>query len=162
MTFPVTSAKVLSLGDILAMTSGTGTVADANTNALVSTVVGICAEAKASVATAGINDVVLCHLALPGVLFLGNMVGGAATDYGTPAQADLTWVAASPHDTVELTTEAFPAVNQADVTVSTSYVRCFAFAREQAKGANIALAASSPVNPRVIFNFATTVFNINA
>lgn len=156
LSFPITSAKPITAGDVIIMTSGK--VLDGNTAQSASTIVGIAAEPKASVATAGDNDQLLVFPAYGGTLFIGNFVGGAGTDYSTNAYTDI--APATLYDTVELTVGAFAAVNFADTTGGQCKV--VQYAREQMGGLPFKGVGTTPltINPRVIFKFASTIFQV--
>lgn len=156
MSFPITSAKPITAGDVIIMTSGKAL--DDNDAQAASTIIGIAAEAKASVASAGDNDQLLVFPAFGGTLFIGNFVGGAGTDYSTNAYTDIT--PATLYDTVELTTYVFAAINQADPTGGQCKV--VQYAREQMGGKPFVGVGNTPltINPRVVFKFASTIFQV--
>lgn len=152
MAFPITSAKPMTKGDIVIMTSGK--VLDDNDAQSASVIVGIAAEAKASIASAVDTDMLLVHIALPGRLFVGSMVDGAGTDSIDPAYADI--APATLYDTVETTVGTFAAINFTDTTGG--QIKVIKFATEQARGINFISGTGGTINPRVLFHFASTIF----
>ena len=152
MSFPITSAKPITKGDVITMTSGK--VLDGNTQQAASVIVGIAAEPKASIASALDSDMLLVHVALPGRLFVGNMTDGVATDSIDPAYADI--APATLYDTAETTIGTFAVINFPDTT--SGQIKVVKFADEQANGKRFISGTGGTINPRVIFHFASTIF----
>ncbi len=144
------NSEVITIGDIIAYS--TGKVVDTNT-AIGDIVVGIAMENKTAAASAGVTDLINVALALPGAVFMGSMVGGAATDK-TGFTMGTDNGAATNFDTVELTVEGYPAINAADSTGGACLV--IGPAIQQFRG--LALNLSTTVNPRVYFTFMNTFF----
>lgn len=152
LSVPYTSSNAIKKGDILVLTSGLAI--SGNNNQSDATVLGVAMEAKASTAGLVFKDQVLIAAALPGALFSGSFVGGAATDYTANTVTHIN----GRHDSV-LGTDAYSAFILVDQsTTATGQLNVFQFANEQLNGNTFTFSGTTIKNPRVIFSFRSSIF----
>lgn len=147
LAIPVTAATAYNVGDVIAIAAGRATLAAAAST----TIIGVALNKVAAIAAPTNQDVLLIAPALPGALFLGTFVGGAATDVtATDAMVGATTL----YDIVVETDTggSIYCVNQGDPTGA--MCRVLAYPLAQTRGRIFATGVT--VNPQVVFSFDTT------
>ena len=144
LAIPVTAATAYNVGDVVAIAAGKATLAVAGST----TILGVVLNKVAAIASPSEQDVVLIAPALPGALFVGTFVGGAATDVtATDAMVGTTTL----YDIVveSDTGGSIYCVNQADTTGA--MCRVIAYPLGQTRGR--LYDSGVTLNPQVVFSF---------
>jgi len=178
LDFPVTASDTYKVGDIVTLASGVAHTLDtAQGDAVILGIAmpkGVAFQATNALhtqqvmgATVDFPDKILVGVALPGTIFEGNLVAGAATNY----TANTAVIAgANPLDTV-LGTDTYAAwlhINTADTTgggaTSIAQINVLRYCNTQLHKTTLTpttftFTTTNVVNPRVDFVFRTTYFN---
>lgn len=157
LPFALNTSQTVGVGDVLVMSSGKASVGNSDPDS--NTIIGVAVDRKTTAGSVTDDDFVGVACATPGQVFIGSLVGGAATDqtsftYGTHTNAGF--------DLIELTVEGYAAIDGGDTTPNTGQLPAYILgpAREQLKGANFSasgVSATNP-NPRVYFVFSQSIF----
>lgn len=166
---PTKAAQAWLPGDLVCIDTGTGlaevAIAAAPGSVAAQAVIGVCLEQKAAIAAPTLSDTIMVAPCVPGAIFEGSMVAGVATDY-TYASGDLLntliyhfdiCTAAAPLRAMPVLTTA-GAINTGIPLTARIMAKVIAISPNQSGGQSATTASIK--NPRVLFSFINTPFNV--
>lgn len=156
MEFPCKASEAYRVGDIVVLASGAADAVDAGQAD--GAILGVALQAKTAPATAVFSNRIQIACAIPGAMFTGSFITGAATDFTANTAASIGTTGAVAYDTV-LGTDAYTGylmIDSADTTGG--QCRVIRYSLAQFNGATFAYASTTIINPRVDFCFRSSVF----